>query len=331
MNWYKKARYGGAETERSIWYHGTRGRNLPKILAEGLLPFPKTRSWQSDPNASIGSPSKKSLGGIYLTKNLMTARSSALRNKDDNEDMIIVTIEAQPRSFLMDEDSISNIVQSSIKLDNVLPNEWLLSELAMAKLMNSNDDYVQTTKNTYIQKTLETIKFRFKVNPRAESTLVNTLKNGWETALNRQSAYIDDRTWRTSFYRNLSQEMNTNLNKKSNELRKQYGDEIGDKKYEEYINSLIPARPNKQKAETDYANFVDKLTRILKSSAIPSKEKDTFNPTARIEENIGFSGSNKIICILSENKKREVKLIYGTIPEQLKQDWNMSVGELELI
>jgi hypothetical protein len=231
----------------------------------------------------------------------------------------------------MDEDNISNLAQGAIKLDNILPNEWLISELAMAKLMNSNESYVQETKNKYVQKTMEAIKYRFTVNPKAEATLENTLQNGWEIALNRQSAYIDDRTWRTSFYRNLSQEINTNLNKKSNELRKTYGDEIGDKKYEEYINSLIPTRPNKQKAESDYANFVDKLTRILKSSAIPSKEKDTFNPTARIEENIGFTGSNKIICILSENKKREVKLIYGTIPEQLKNDWSMIVGEMELI
>lgn len=261
----------------------------------------------------------------------MTARSSALRNKEKNEDMIIIAIEAQPRSFLMDEDNISNIVQSTIQSDSLLPNEWLISELAMANLMNSNPSYVQETKDNYTKKTLKTIKFQFTISNKIEEILFNTLQNGWEAALNRQSAYIDDRTWKNSFYRNLSEEINTNLNKKNNELRKQYGNEIGDEKYEEYLNSLIPIKPNKQIAEVKYANFVDKLTRLLKNLAIPSKQKDTWNLTARTENNIGFSGSNKIICILSENINYKVKLIYGKIPEQLMQDWNRSIGKMRFL
>ena len=42
-NWYKVARYGGAEQERQIFYHGTRGSLLPTILSQGLIPDPKER------------------------------------------------------------------------------------------------------------------------------------------------------------------------------------------------------------------------------------------------------------------------------------------------
>lgn len=327
MNWYKKARYGGAELERSIWYHGTRSRNLPKILAEGLVPFPKQRSWQNDPSANFNSPSLASLGGIYLTQNLMTARSAALKDKNKNEDMIIVAIEAQPRSFLMDEDDISGIVKSAIKSDKYLTNEWLVAELYMAKQLNSNDSYVQQTQDNYIQKSLEEIKRKFTIQNALDEKITNALKYGWDISLNRQAAYIDKETWKKAFYRNLSEDMNKKLNDKYGEIKKQYENiEIINEKYDEYINSLVLQQPNPQISESQYAQFVDKLTRLLKAFSRPIKQKETWNSIARTEENIGYSGSNKIICIISENNKYETKLIYGTIPEKLKEDWQKHVS-----
>lgn len=331
-NWYETAkekleriaRYEGAKQERSIWYHGTKGRHLSKILSEGLVAFPKERAWQEDRDASFYSPSRASLGGIYLTQNLMTARSSALRHKKQDEDMVMVIVEAQPRSFLMDEDDVSNLVK-----DITYNSEWLIAELYMAQKMNANQKYVRDTKDKYINDSISAIKHKFDIKELVVNKLYGVIENGFQTVLDRKAAYIDDRSWETAFYRNLSEDMSHNINMKWKELKQQYGEQKGDVKYGEYIKSLIPPRPDKQEAEIQFAHFVDTLTRILKSYVTPShRPGDKFNPTARSENNIGFKGSNKIICIVTEDKGYNLKVVYGTMPQKFIDDYTRNVGEM---
>ena len=330
MNWYKKARYGGAAQERSIWYHGTRGRNLPKILSEGLIAFPKERAWGHS-ESNFDSPSKASLGGIYLTQNLMTARSSAIKNKNRNEDMVIVVIEAQPRTFLMDEDNIYYSIKDSIRSNQFVSSPYLTTELYMAKIMKTNQDYVQGSKDNYIKSSISDMQHKFNVPDIIKEQLIKILSDNWQIVLNRQISHVDYQTFRNAFFRNLSEETNKKIREKYKEIRTQYKeDNIFESKYNEYIDSLMPRQPTSQKAEKDFADLLNKLTRLLKDFARPNKQKDTWNLTARTEENIGFSGSNKIICIVSENSKYEAELIYGQMPEKLINDWNKNVGEMRM-
>jgi hypothetical protein len=321
MNWYKKARYGGAEKERSIWYHGTRGKNLQKILSEGLIISPKQKSWQEDPNASLYGASKASLGGIYLTQNLMTARSSAIRGKDKKEDMIIVIVEAQPRSFVMDEDNISATVQNADASN--YPSAYLIGELYMANFYKTNEEFVNVRKNEYITEAMYHINKRFKISSQIQPHIKQIISDGWIKALNRQASYIPKDEWRSCFYRNIPNTIDNDLRLSRKNM--------DDKEYTNYVNSLVPQQPNSGIAEKEYAEYVDKLTKALKSSARPINQKDTFNLTARNLDNIGFSGSNKIIGIVAAKPDHTAQKIYGQIPEKFIKDWESAVGKLEWV
>ena len=71
---------------------------------------------------------------------------------------------------------------------------------------------------------------------------------------------------------------------------------------EEY--EKVPARPAAHKAEADFRRAVDAVTRTMKSTATAQKDSvdlRTFGSgsTARTLEPIGYSGSNKIVCVLT--------------------------------
>ena len=70
-NWYKTSRYGESEETRGIWYHGTSARFIDSIMSQGLIPNPKKRTWDEDPGSNYNSPSRKSIGGVYITKNII--------------------------------------------------------------------------------------------------------------------------------------------------------------------------------------------------------------------------------------------------------------------
>lgn len=90
-------------------YHGTNKKNLSSILSQGLIPNPKKRTWQDDPDAGYYSPSRQSLEGLYLTSNLVTAVGSAHRggNKSSKDNPIVFIVEIHPNALYSDEDSIS--------------------------------------------------------------------------------------------------------------------------------------------------------------------------------------------------------------------------------
>lgn len=322
MTWYslyKQSRYGGSDEERSIWYHGTKGRNLPKILSEGLVAYPKQRAWQEDKGSSFYMPSRASLGGVYLTDNLMTARTSSWTGSDRHEDMIIVVVEAQPRTFLMDEDDISVAVRT------VLDRPYLIAELYMAKVKRTNKDYVDSTKKKHIDNAMVDLHKRFIISEQASAILRKILNEKWDVILNRQAAYVDDSDWKYAFHRNISEKENKMLNEKAKEIEKIYGDKANEK-YSEYVESLVPPKPDKGIAEAEYANLIDSLTRLLKSGARPSRQNKNYTMTARVDQNIGFSGSNRIVCILKENSEHEVEIVYGTPPQKLIRDWKEVVS-----
>jgi len=334
MNWYRKARYEGAEKERSIWYHGTQGKNLPKILSEGLLAFPQKRSYENL-KGDFMSPSISSIGGVYLTQNLMTARSSASRNKNKTEDSLIVVVEAQPRTFIMDEDKVSSIVHHAIPNHQLALSEYHTSRLYMAQILNSNKEYTQDTKNKYIQSSIKMIKVMFKITPQVEQQLLQLLSDNWMTTLNRQVSYITPSEYRGAFLGNTNPEIQHKLDIYYKQLKQQYKDNwnIIDKEYARYIDSLIPKQPDQSTSEANYAHFMDKLTKLLKNSARPINNLSNHNPTARTEQNIGFSGSNKIICIIAYNdynKDKPIEIKYGTPPQKLIEDWTSFIGDFKI-
>ena len=97
--WLKSA------AQRGVWYHGSSIRNLPSILHQGLIPEAKDKNWGSDPDASAVSVSRVSYGGIYVTRNLMTAASAPKDHNTEGRE-VVVCMELQPSTMYLDEDAV---------------------------------------------------------------------------------------------------------------------------------------------------------------------------------------------------------------------------------
>jgi hypothetical protein len=334
----KEGRYGGSEKDRGIWYHGTRGRNLKSILSQGLIANPKEKAWAEDSNASFYAPSRASVGGIYLTNNIMTAESSSGKDKAKNETRVIVVIEAQPRSFFADEDNISSYLKSSFKFDGMSQDHsYSTLELFMAFSLGSNPEFVDQARNNYVEKTYTGLVQRLgEMHPKKEARVKQLLYDNWPIVLFRQASYLADNRydWSSCFFRNISHEKNAEINKKWKEI---YNDpnkteEEKEKEYNDYVNYLMPVPPNKTNSEKAYLDFQDQMTRTLKNV----DRRESYNNTSRITEDIGYSGSNRIICIVEikdthVSPYHELKVVYGELPDKFIKDWNQRMGSLNLV
>jgi hypothetical protein len=88
--------------------------------------------------------------------------------------------------------------------------------------------------------------------------------------------------------------------------------------------------PDKSKAERDFMAAREKMTRTLKGLANPFRHSsEPFNLTARVEEPIGFRGTNRIVCVLHVpfDYKQRPRLVYGEVPEDLVRQWEQRKGE----
>jgi hypothetical protein len=318
-------RYAGAATERGIWYHGTARENLPAILSQGLIPDPKKRVWADDPGAGFGQPSRVSYGGIYVTQNLMTARSSVPRNTDKAGGVIVV-MELQPRTLLADEDdflfSASQMYQPNLNWSPTTA-AWLY----LASKYGRPDDadtvrMVADAKQSYAAVFLRGNKdlLKEKYTPQLEDALKAILPGLWDAAVMRAVAYYPQAygsQWKWNWLRD-------------------YTDYSG--KPDEGDPDKIPQPPTPAQGEAAFRAAVDKATRTLKSRV--RVERGTFK-TARSLEPIRFSGSNRIVAIVqiervpAEQRKEggpyeTVRVIYGKLPDDFKTQWKERVGPLVL-
>ena len=335
----KTARYGGAEQERSIWYHGTRGRNLQSVLVNGLIPDPKQREWSQDSHSSFYGASRASLGGIYVTQNLMTAISAAnkSRNRKGGEPAVIVIMDIQPRSLMADEDVLMP-VQNALSPGE--PNEWLVAGAFMARELGTGMEYVEGVRSKYVESNVDYARRRLKgsLSPQAETRLRVILRDMWDAALDRQAAYSyhgDDYRWRQEWYRNVSQEQQKAVDAEMEKAGydRQSDEEINSKIYRDVMSRHIPQRPDSGKAESVFAAKMDKLTRMLKNLSRPGVTGESFMQNGRSLDPIGFSGSNKItgiveVSVVEGIYREEVRLVWGEMPSKFVEDWKKSVGEL---
>jgi hypothetical protein len=269
-----------AKQEPLLLYHGTAGRHLSSILSQGLIVDPKEKVWKEDPNASFYNVSRVSIGGIYLTKNLMTAISSANNAVSDkeNEKRLIVIVQVMPGSIAADEDLLPSSVQ-------VTSYNGSYSESISCYLwsdLNNNSD-VSEARQKYIDLNLTRISYDIpNINKNLIQRLYELLYDGFEIALARNVSHINADDYKMYCLRN---------------------------------GKDIPPQPEKQIAEQNYSKYLDKLTRVLKQLSINEINREEFGiRTARIDSNIRFSGSNKILAILELSPVRNfdynVKIIY---------------------
>ena len=298
-------RYAGSKKLRGIWYHGTSSKYLKNILSQGLIPNPKEKSWDVDKDTSQFTVDRTTYGGVYVTKNLMTAYSAAWRTAQKTKgNRLIVMIDLQSKSLIADEDDISGYIKQ-------YPESQALWYFKIIKYGSEFEECIQeleTEKERFANNIIDRINDSYEIkNPKIKQVLKQYLKNsGFLAAITRTVSYSDDKY---AWHRNW------NLNKIKAED--------------------IPSLPSKQEGESVFRAFVNKLTNVLKSLV----NKNSFAPKGRSLQPIRFVGSNKIICIIELIENREhattFKLHYGTLPQdfinQYKERINSDKDPISLI
>ncbi len=92
---------------RKLWWHGTRLKNLRRILKEGLLPNGVSKVF-NDEMGQAGMRSIKTFGGTYLTDNFMTAYSAS--GSGASRIIVGVTYESRSPHVMADEDDVLGMV-----------------------------------------------------------------------------------------------------------------------------------------------------------------------------------------------------------------------------
>lgn len=297
-------RYAGSKKLRGIWYHGTSTKYLPSILSQGLIPYPKERSWDTDSYASQSTIDRTTYGGIYVTKNLMTAYSAAFRTAQKTKgNRLIVMIDLQSKSLIADEDDITRYLKQ-------YPESLALWYFKILKYGTEFEEYkreLAKQKEKWATDVIKNLDASYNLeNPKIRQILQQYLENeGFFAVVTRTVSYTSDKY---NWHRNW-------------DLRK--------------INAEnIPDLPSKQEGENAFRSFVSKLTKLLKSLV----NKDSFAPKGRSLEPIRFAGSNKIICIVElvdSTSPTKFILHYGKLPQdfitQYKERINHERDPLDLI
>jgi hypothetical protein len=306
ISFYKELfeRYAGSKSLRGIWYHGTSTKYLQSILSQGLIPFPKEKSWDVDPDASSDSLDRTTYGGIYVTRNLLTAYSAAWRTaKKTNGNRLVVMIDLQPKSLIADEDDVARY----------FTNYNTLNALFYYKIYKYGTNYteyldeLEKEKEKFADYVINKIKssYDIKNNPNLILRLKELIKNeGYVAAITRIVSYYENSGYGNQWHRCWD----------TREI------DIKD----------IPPLPSKEEGESLFRNFIQKFTKTLKQIATLSD----FSQKGRSLQPIRFSGSNKIVCIIEliENpaEPTKIKIHYGSLPndfikqykERIRSDFN---------
>lgn len=307
---------------RRIMYHGTTSKLLASIMSEGLIPYPKNRTWSDDPDSSFDNPSRASYGGIYVTTNIMTAVSSAGKiSRQTKSNSLIVCMDIHPYSLIADEDNVTYYVNKLV-IPGLLTTEYGVSGLYASWIILQNRefvkqfiknhskfnlkeqrDYLFKAKKQYVEDSIKKLMYNIEEieqHPELVAAVKSLLETkGFEATLIRHSAYIDQYTLQKAF---------------------DYFGYKGEVKV-----------PDKAMAEQKYKEFVDQLSRTLKKISYPRANRNSSFKHGRLEKTINFTGKDKIVCIVEDwyvqGQGTFSYVHYGQPPQQFIKDWQSTVGE----
>lgn len=280
-------RYSGSKMLRGIWYHGTSAKYLPSILSNGLIPNSKEKSWDVDNDTSINSIDRTSYGGIYVTKNLNKSTGAAWRTaRKTKSNELIVIMELQSKSLIVDEDSISNYLSNYIEVNAL----HLYKVIKYGTEHAEYSDYAKSAMHEWSNKFIKQMDYEYSLNDHQKSAIQKILTSeGFIAMLTRIVSYTSDEwIWKRHW------------NNKEN----------------------IPKLPPKSEGESMFRNFIDKLTKTMKFIV---RKKSIFK-SARSLEPIRFSGSNKIIAIIEIiDGSNKIKLHYGKLPNEFIEQYRSEI------
>lgn len=258
-------------------FHGTSSEFLPKIMSQGLIPIedPEKKPWGYDPSATFTSVSRASIGGTYLTDNLMTASSAAGRavRKFGGQE-VIVAAQVSLGSAYADEDDLTYWLRAAIPGRE--DSELNIAELYIQEALFPESTDSRRLKMEFKEAFLNSMKGRVGElwDPELEGRLRQLLEDYYRVVLARFAAYVDDRT----FKRAVSYDARAS---------EQYDWE-----------TALELRPGREQAETDWRAMLDQLTRTLGLLGVPK----SYALTMRMMEPVGFTGRNRIVAIYREER-----------------------------
>ncbi len=282
-------RYGNQRKLEGIWYHGTSAKFLPSILKNGLRIDTKEKSWGEDPDSSLYSIDRTSYGGVYITRTLHIATGAAFRiahRTDSNRLIVIMNI--QPKTLLADEDDFAHTFAGPISTDIDTHN---YKEL---KYHSPNGQISPETKKDRQKWVTDKLRKIYYLVGELHPTLLTRLTNlitdeGYFAYVTRVASYISKDEWRSLW-----------------DLREIKEDDI-------------PPLPTSKEGEQIFRTFIDKVTRLLKH--VPKKGSET----GRSLQNIGFSGTNKILAIVEMLGISRLHVRYGKLPTDFIRAYTSSI------
>lgn len=307
--------------EKMIVYHGTTDALLRPILSQGLIANPTRRTWDKDDNTSFSSSSRASLKGVYVTTNLLTALSSARISRErrgqlETNSNLIVVLAVEPKTLVGDEDGV---VYALRRLPSPYPGMASASEheSTAARLYSTflklkyneyegedaeyrrqqDEQEFEAWRNAYAERIADQLLFdsEFEVHSNLKTRLQYILRNIFIISLARAASYVDPGRW--------------------------YWDE-----WKNHQNKW----PNSQKAERDFLKAAEQITLTLKRKF---QVESGVNFTARLTDNVGYTGANRIISLIrvhdvrSEGVYRTIEPVYGELPDDFIQKYKQLIGQ----
>lgn len=314
-------------SDRMILYHGTSSKFLRPILSKGLQADPKKKVWDIDTNVSSTTSSRASLTGAYMTRNVMTALSSAGRAVDKfGGNRIVLSILFQPRSGVPDEDSVRHYIDGAIQTAmGVADGATFYNEVSLAIFLYKGKlpSFVTCDKDCLVKNFRDALITRAKsgkieIDPR--SFKQKDLENMMQAELTRRVAEY----WKTSAkwdkYRGFFEVL-----EHAPEFQKFDAKERGDK-IKEFAKKNVPSP---SQAENDYLQNLDLMTRTIFKGM--RKDTEDFLYSVRSLSGIGYKGRNKILSIVEILPDEKIgKVRYGTVPQQFVHDYKKSWGDIKI-
>ena len=290
MNWLEKIASIG------FYYHGTSASKLKSIMSEGLNTH-HDLAWGEDTDDR----SRVSFGGIYLTKNLMTAiAAGGQANKafklryGDPRAILMIQIENRTPSVLVDEDAMPSPESAINSAFHVNANEWWYKQWVHYGFENMDkavDNYLQL------------LGSKWKIpNPK----MIESLKQ-----------YVSDviRAWA----------------KREVAISYKHGGEYEMMRDSHDFPSLDPKEYTLSNKEAEWRSAMSLL--MQKAHRLTSFEVDSFTENVRVLEPITFSGKNKIVfaCVIQPDEEyyERVDIVYNRHPEafpMFMNDYKQRVG-----
>ena len=321
-------RYGGAKKLKSIWYHGTSPRFLRSILSKGLIPDPKEKAWEWDPEASFKLPSRASHPGVYVTKELRIALEAA---KEWQEDVyvlgssgrveyvrcLIVVLLLQPRTMVPDEDDL---------VPDFLAGDFGESREDyghVAKLyfttLGYGGEFAKVRYNSELNRykrafyALLDVKFNTPLDNRLKRVLDPLLEEAWKRAVTRAASHFLD------ISEEEFEEEEDYVEDPEDYWAQCFAEVGGDPR-------KAPPIPDEEEAEESFAEAVDKIAKTISSATYKGIIAGTVR-TARLLEPVTFRGANRIVAVfeltyrIGEHpaKSMQVTVHYGKLPEETKE------------